>query len=565
MRFVEDKKGLTPILFDLPPAESLRRPDGPRSGNPTVRRSVAAGEKQTVAWAYERPSGGRGFGFTGAHNHDSWRYEGFRKIVLNAILWTANVDVPKNGCPSEPVSKKDLEKNLDPTKKRAQKVTAKQVVASMDQDDDGKVSKEEAPEGLRPFFDQLDANGDGYIDVKEAQVIADFSNNGQQSKAAEVKPAPAEVEKRALTLLVKTLSKVNDSGVQASLLEGMLAGLAGRRDVVPPAGWAVVSARLASSSNSSVRELSSELSQIFGDEAATAQALAMVQEQSADAPKRRRALQSLLTIKNEQVSDLLEQLLDEPELRLDAIRGFAAIENDSAPAMLLGRYNDASVEDRKAIIETLATRKQYAESLLNAIKRKQVAKADVPAHVARSLDLILGSDFAEVFGDVRKVSADRTTLIAKYKSMITDEALDSADAGRGRVVFNKTCGSCHIMYDAGGKIGPDLTGSNRGNLDYLLLNSVDPSYDVPAGYKMVTIVTEDGRVLNGVIEQENAQRVILKTVQQPRVIILKADIAERTISDKSIMPEGQFEQMKTQELLDLIKYMQTVEQVEPAE
>ena len=124
MRFVEDQKGLTPILFDLPPAETLRRKDGPRSGNPTVRKAVAAGQQQTVAWSYQRPSGGRGFGFTGAHNHASWRSDGFRKIVLNAILWTAHVDVPADGCPSETPSKKAIEENLDPTRKAAKTQSA---------------------------------------------------------------------------------------------------------------------------------------------------------------------------------------------------------------------------------------------------------------------------------------------------------------------------------------------------------------------------------------------------------------------------------------------------------
>ncbi len=118
MRFVKDMKGVTPILSDLPPPATLRRPDGARSGNPTVRKAVAAGEKQHVAWAYERPSGGRGFGFTGAHNHDSWQDENFRKVVLNAILWTANVDVPKDGCPSPEVSDSRLKENVDDKKKR---------------------------------------------------------------------------------------------------------------------------------------------------------------------------------------------------------------------------------------------------------------------------------------------------------------------------------------------------------------------------------------------------------------------------------------------------------------
>ncbi|MDG2385670.1 MAG: ThuA domain-containing protein [Pirellulaceae bacterium] len=113
MRFVKDLQGVTPILSDLPPAETLRRPDGARSGNPTVRKAVGSGEKQHVAWAYQRPEGGRGFGFTGAHNHVSWQDENFRKVVLNAILWTANVEVPPDGCPSPSVSDSQIKANVD--------------------------------------------------------------------------------------------------------------------------------------------------------------------------------------------------------------------------------------------------------------------------------------------------------------------------------------------------------------------------------------------------------------------------------------------------------------------
>lgn len=113
MRFVDGMKGITPILSDVPPPETLRRPDGPRSGNPIVRKAVANAEPQHVAWAYQRPDGGRGFGFTGAHNHVSWQDDNFRKVVLNAILWTAQVDVPKDGCPSSRPDDKRIEANLD--------------------------------------------------------------------------------------------------------------------------------------------------------------------------------------------------------------------------------------------------------------------------------------------------------------------------------------------------------------------------------------------------------------------------------------------------------------------
>ena len=148
--------------------------------------------------------------------------------------------------------------------------------------------------------------------------------------------------------------------------------------------------------------------------------------------------------------------------------------------------------------------------------------------------------------------------------MLTPAAIEKADASRGRAVFKKTCASCHLLYGDGGRIGPDLTGSNRANLAYILLNSVDPSYDVPDAYKMVTIATVDGRVLNGIVAEEDEIRVVLKTVEQPRVVVAKEDIDVRKVSPKSMMPDGQFEKMKPGEIADLVKYLGTIEQVEIA-
>ena len=118
MRFVEDRTGLTPILTDVPPMETLKRPDGMRSGNPSVRKAVANGESQHVAWSYERPQGGRGFGFTGGHNHVSWQDDNYRKIMLNAILWTAGMEVPENGVDSLSPDDAEIESNLDAYRKK---------------------------------------------------------------------------------------------------------------------------------------------------------------------------------------------------------------------------------------------------------------------------------------------------------------------------------------------------------------------------------------------------------------------------------------------------------------
>ncbi len=112
LRFPEGMKGVTPILAAVAPESTMERSDGPHSGNPAVRAAVKAGEPQTVCWAFERPGGGRGFGFTGAHYHENWGDDNFRKIVLNGLLWIAKAEVPANGVESA-VTPEELKENLD--------------------------------------------------------------------------------------------------------------------------------------------------------------------------------------------------------------------------------------------------------------------------------------------------------------------------------------------------------------------------------------------------------------------------------------------------------------------
>ena len=114
MRFREKMDGVTPILTDLPPKESLSRADGPHSGNPEVRKAVLERkEPQHMAWARVRPDGGRGFGTSGGHVHWNWGNDQFRKLILNAIVWTAGTDVPADGVPAGKVTVDDLLQNHD--------------------------------------------------------------------------------------------------------------------------------------------------------------------------------------------------------------------------------------------------------------------------------------------------------------------------------------------------------------------------------------------------------------------------------------------------------------------
>ncbi len=533
MRFVPDLKGVTPILSDLPGPETLVREDGPRSGNSDVRRAVANGESQHVAWAYERPDGrGRGFGFTGAHKHVSWRDDNFRKVVLNAILWTAHVEVPENGVASPTPSDEVLKQNLD---------------------DKSDLKKKKAPPPKKPAAAAVIDRGDPHWKTQpEGFVEVDLEK--QRMKGVRGMDAMA-----SLKLLFDALQKTEDVRMQASLLKGISLGLEGRRNFVPPEGWPELSARLDQSADDDVQNFAMQVSQIFGDESATQRAFAVLKNPSAKIEERRSSLASLVSQQRQDLLPVLKAMLDERALRLDAIRAFRVVESPRAAAILIERFSSFDSEAQRAAVEALAGRKSHAEALLAALEAKKIPREAVPVYTARTLSDMLGEAFSKKFG-VAEPSGDKKALMERYKSLAMPAALAKADASQGRVIYQRVCSSCHKMYDEGGIIGPDLTGSNRADLDYLLLNIIDPSGDIPDSYKMVTVQTNDGQFLVGTVVEEDPQKIVLNMVGTKKVIG-KGDVKSRTVSNVSMMPEGLLQILKEEEVLHLFKYFQTQKQV----
>ena len=534
MRFVSELAGVTPILSAVPGPETLSRPDGERSGNPHVRKAVANGESQHVAWTYQRPDGkGRGFGFTGAHNHVSWQDDNFRKVVLNAILWTAHVEVPEGGVPSKRPTDEEIHANLDKKAKKTPKVDAAKHV------------EKNAP---------------------KVNLVGAFSNEEWAGKVRipQLDEARRTYERKmdataSLATLVGSLEKTERPEVQAAVLSGLLLGLEGRRDVPSPKGWDKVRDDLNAVAAPEVKRLVLQLGQVFGDESATRAALEVVRDRKANPAERREFLEALLTQQRKELLPVLKSMLAEEAFRVDAIRAFSRVEGPDVPDWLLSAYPDYPPAEQLAVIETLATRKPYAEALLNALEQGQVKRSAVPAYVARSLGSLLGDRFTAKY-DVKPLTDDKKEMIAKYKKLANPQALKSADASSGRAIFQRTCMACHIMFGEGGIIGPELTGSNRADLDYLLLNILDPSGDIPDAYKMVMITTKDGQVLAGTITEEDNQKVVLSTVGQ-KSVVAKSDIQSRQVSEVSMMPEGLLQILQPSEVVDLIKYFQSSEQV----
>ncbi|OYW15102.1 MAG: hypothetical protein B7Z55_15270, partial [Planctomycetales bacterium 12-60-4] len=130
----------------------------------------------------------------------------------------------------------------------------------------------------------------------------------------------------------------------------------------------------------------------------------------------------------------------------------------------------------------------------------------------------------------------------------------------GRELFNKTCAACHTLFGSGKQIGPDITGSNRANLDYLLENLLDPSAVVGKDYQMTVVITEDGRSINGIVKEESDSAVVLQTPTD-LVTVAKKAIEERKLSELSLMPEGQLKPLAASDVRDLVAYLAAPAQV----
>jgi putative heme-binding domain-containing protein len=196
-------------------------------------------------------------------------------------------------------------------------------------------------------------------------------------------------------------------------------------------------------------------------------------------------------------------------------------------------------------------------ALLDAMEAGKIPRRDLSAFAARQLltfkDLALTEKLTKVWGTLRPAQ-DKSALLAKYFGITAPEALKKGDRSHGRFVFNQTCAKCHTLFGEGGKIGPDLTGSQRVNNEYLLTKLLDPSAVVAKDYQLTIIVNKSGRSVSGIVKEENDKVVTLQTENEV-VRIPKADIEAREQSKQSMMPEGQLEKLSDAEVRDLFAYL----------
>ena len=338
------------------------------------------------------------------------------------------------------------------------------------------------------------------------------------------------------------------------LLEGMRDGLEGRVDLITPRAWPQVYDRL-KRAESAVALVARDIAGQFGDTETARQHLDMVRRRTAALDQRKRALQTLAAQRRPQLAAALPALFDEPAMRIDAIRAVAALDSESLGRLLIERYPALAAGEKAEAMQSFAARPRYGRLLTDALARKAIPREDVPVHVARQLSRVVGTRFLDVWGPVERSAVEERSY-ARYRGLLNDTAMSRANLEQGRAVFDRTCGACHKMFGEGGTVGPELTGSNRANLNYLLFNVLEPNAEIAEAYKMVVVTTRDGRTYSGNVVSETDRRLTLRMAGRDPAVIDKADIQSREATPVSLMPTGLFDALGDREVVDLVAYLQ---------
>ncbi len=372
-----------------------------------------------------------------------------------------------------------------------------------------------------------------------------------------------QADQDPLAALVEVLKVSDDDAFRLDILKGIRDGLKGRTKVSMPKGWSEVAAKLGQSTNGEVRSLTTMISITFGDPAALKTLRTLLADGKAPADDRKAALESLLGAKDRELPPLLFDLLSDAALRGPAVRALGSYEEPSTPAKILAVYASFQLAEKRDAINTLGARKAYAKDLLAALASGTIPKTDLTAASIRQLNDLNDAEISKWieknWGSIRPTPEARQREINEWKKFFT--LSKDGDPRKGRVLFARTCMQCHTLFDAGGKVGPELTGANRQDLDYLLSNILDPSAVVGKDYQATTIRTKNDRVVTGLLRAEDNNAVTLQT-ENDTLIIPKSEIDARKLSEISMMPEGLLANMTKDDARNLLAYLKSHTQVQ---
>lgn len=354
------------------------------------------------------------------------------------------------------------------------------------------------------------------------------------------------------------------SAFKYDVLGGLSEALTGWRKAAKPTAWEAFAAPLAKSTETAAQDLVRDLNVLFGDGRALDAVKKIALDETAAIPVRKTALQTLIDSRAPDLREICEKLLEVSGINPIAARGLATFDDPAVAAALVKAYRKFRADDRPQLLAALVSRPSFAGPLLEAIAKGAIPRGDLTPFHARQIrgfnDLTLQRRLTDVWGDLREAAADKREIIAKLKQQLTPALLAKSDLSAGRAAFAQVCAACHKLYGEGGEVGPDLTGTGRANLDYLLENVVDPSAVVTADFRMTVVNMKDGRVLNGFVTAKTDRTLTLRTMTE-KLTLERREVTALQELPQSLMPEGLLQAFTESQVRDLLAYLMHPSQV----
>jgi putative membrane-bound dehydrogenase-like protein len=327
-----------------------------------------------------------------------------------------------------------------------------------------------------------------------------------------------------------------------------------------PAGWQEACKRFAVGDDEDLQSKADELSALFGDDEVLDKYRAVLADSQVPHSNRRQALQLLKRVGDRKAAPLYIQLLDEHELRGEAIELLANVPDAAVADKLLEKFVALNDQERNAALNALTSRADFALALLRAVEGGVFEKKHLTSMQIRQMSNLRNKDvnqhLEKVWGKISESSSDYGATIERLKKAYTTAPLWAFDHRRGRQIYERTCANCHPLDGSSTPLGPSLVGAWRNGIDYFLENIVDPNAVVGESFRTTLVVNDSGVVVSGLLDSETDTAVVIRTAEK-KISVPKAEIDERRLSEQSIMPTGLLDNLSDVERIELLKFLMT--------
>jgi putative membrane-bound dehydrogenase-like protein len=253
--------------------------------------------------------------------------------------------------------------------------------------------------------------------------------------------------------------------------------------------------------------------------------------------------------------DLLEPSVPAP-IQSAAVSALSNSGGTPAAEAYLDRFEGMSPALKRQVIDELLKRKEWTGLLLGRIAAGKLKTVELPRE---QKDILLNHPDKSLQAEARKllqsdVAGDRAEVIGRYRPALAN----AGEPSRGAKLFEKHCLACHQVSGQGHKVGPDLTSVKNKSEDDLLIAILDPSREAQSNFISYTVVTDEGKVLTGIISAESSSAITLLRAEGKEDVILRNQIETLKSNGISLMPDGMEKELQPGEMADLIAYIKTI-------